>query len=76
MFDKPTGIETTLGRYGFKRVQQSVFMVENDNLANLTTAMTALRALAWLPDCVGDIRAFRVEQWSDFTDFIKRGINQ
>ena len=68
-------IESTLGRYGFHRVQQSVFMVDNDDLANLTSAMTALRALPWLPECVKDIRAFRVDQWSDFTTFVQRGDN-
>ncbi len=68
-------IESVLGRYGFQRVQQSVFMVDNDDLANLTAAMTALRSMPWLPDCVSDIRAFRVEQWSDFTTFVKHGDN-
>ena len=33
--------------------------------------MNALKALPWFPACVRDIRAFRVEQWSDFTAFIK-----
>jgi virulence-associated protein VapD len=33
--------------------------------------MIALRALPWFPASVRDIRAFRVEQWSDFTSFIK-----
>jgi len=69
-------VESTLGRYGFQRVQQSVFMVESDDLANLTSAMTALRSLPWFPECVTDIRAFRVEQWSDFTTFVKRGDNR
>jgi virulence-associated protein VapD len=40
-------------------------------MANLTKTMTALKALAWFPESVKDIRAFRVEQWSDFTDFVK-----
>jgi virulence-associated protein VapD len=34
-------------------------------------AMTALKALPWFSDCVRDIRAFRVEMWSDFTPFFK-----
>jgi virulence-associated protein VapD len=36
-------------------------------LANLFAAIMALKALRWLPAPMGDIRAFRVEQWSDFT---------
>jgi virulence-associated protein VapD len=40
-------------------------------LANLFGAITALKALLWLPASVRDIRAFRVEQWSDFTKLVK-----
>jgi virulence-associated protein VapD len=64
-------IGATLARYGFQRIQGSVYVVENENLANLLQAMNALRALVWFPQCVRDIRAFRIEQWSDFTDFMK-----
>jgi virulence-associated protein VapD len=35
------------------------------------SAMNALKALHWFPASVRDIRAFRVEQWSDFTGFMK-----
>jgi hypothetical protein len=31
----------------------------------------ALKALPWLPASVRDTRAFRVEQWSDFTTLVK-----
>jgi virulence-associated protein VapD len=31
----------------------------------------AAKALPWFPTCVRDIRAFKVEHWSDFTDFMK-----
>ena len=64
-------IEATLRRYEFKRVQGSVFLTETEDLANLFRAMTALKALPWLPASVRDIRTFRVEQWSDFTSLIK-----
>jgi virulence-associated protein VapD len=33
--------------------------------------MIALRNLPWFSKSVRDIRAFRVEQWSDFTGFMK-----
>jgi virulence-associated protein VapD len=33
--------------------------------------MNALKSLEWFPGCVRDIRAFKVEHWSDFTDFMK-----
>jgi len=46
-------------------------MTLNEGVANLAGAMNALKALPWFPAWVLDIRAFRVEEWSDFTSFIK-----
>jgi virulence-associated protein VapD len=40
-------------------------------MAKLFAALQALRALPWFPPSVRDIRAFRIEQWSDFTSIIK-----
>jgi virulence-associated protein VapD len=64
-------IEASLSRFGFRRIQGSVFVTESEDLANLFRAISALKSLTWLPQSVRDIRAFRVEQWSDFTAFIK-----
>jgi virulence-associated protein VapD len=65
-------IDTVLRRYGYERIQQSVFMNPDDDLVSVTQAMTALKALPWFSSCVKDIRAFRVENWSDFTSFFAR----
>ena len=64
-------IGSVLNRYGFARVQGSVYVSQQDGLVNVTLAMNALKALPWFPTCVRDIRAFKVEHWSDFTDFMK-----
>ena len=40
-------------------------------MANLFRAMNELKKIAWFKDSVQDIRAFRVEDWSNFTDFMK-----
>ena len=64
-------IGTVLNRYGFTRVQGSVYVSHGDSLVNLTLAMNALKALPWFATCVRDIRAFKVDHWSDFTDFMK-----
>jgi len=64
-------VGATLNRYGFVRVQGSVYVSQGDSLVNVTLAMNALKALPWFPACVRDIRAFKVEHWSDFTDFMK-----
>ncbi len=64
-------IAVSMSRYGFDRVQGSVYVSRDDSLVNVTLAMNALKALPWFPTCVRDIRAFKVEHWSDFTDFMK-----
>jgi virulence-associated protein VapD len=63
-------IRALLERYGFRNVHGSLYVMDNENLANLMLAMNALKAVPWFPKAVRDIRAFRVEQWSDFTGFI------
>ena len=40
-------------------------------LANLFQAIIALKGLPWFASSVRDIRAFKVEHWSDFTGVIK-----
>ena len=64
-------IGSTLANFGFNRVQGSLYTTPSEDLANLFAAITALKALPWLPPSVRDIRAFRVEQWSDFTKLVK-----
>jgi len=64
-------VETTLGRFGFVRVQGSVYVSEDEDLTKVVRAMNALKALPWFPASVRDIRAFRIEQWSDVTSLMK-----
>lgn len=64
-------IGSTLANYGFNRVQGSLYTTNSEDLANLFGAIMSLKALPWLPGSVRDIRAFRVEQWSDFTRLVK-----
>ena len=65
-------LSALLRRHGFERVQGSVFVIDTDDMAPLFMAMDELKQLAWFPDAVRDIRAFRVENWSDFTPFFKK----
>ena len=64
-------IEEILEFYDFYRRQGSVFVTDNTDLANLMLAMDALRAVKWFGPSVRDIRAFRIESWSNFTSFVK-----
>ena len=61
----------TLAGYGFDRVQGSLYLTDKDDLANLFAAIMALKRLPWFPGSVRDIRAFKVEHWSDFTRLVK-----
>jgi virulence-associated protein VapD len=47
-------------------VQGGLYTTPSEDLANLFGAIISLKAMPWLPASVQDIRAFRVEQWSDF----------
>ena len=66
-----TEIGAVLGEHGFRRVQGSLYVTDEENMANLFLAIQALRSRAWFPKAVRDIRAFRIEQWSDFTAVVK-----
>jgi virulence-associated protein VapD len=64
-------IGAVLGEHGFRRVQGSLYITDKEDMANLFLAIQALRARPWFPHSVRDFRAFRVEQWSDFTAVVK-----
>jgi virulence-associated protein VapD len=66
-----TEIGAILGEHGFRRVQGSLYVTDEEDMASLFLAIQALRTRAWFPKSVRDIRAFRVEQWSDFTALVK-----
>ncbi len=61
----------TLRKFGFTRIQGSLYTCQNEDMANLFSAINELKALPWFPSSVRDIRAFRIEQWSDFTRLVK-----
>ncbi len=65
-------IERTPAEHDFQRVQGSVYTTSSDSFVNLFSAIQALKELPWLPVSVRDIRAFKVEHWSDFTSIVKQ----
>ena len=64
-------IGAILAQYGFRRVQGSLYVTDNEDMAQLFMTIQALKSRSWFPSSVRDIRAFRIEQWSDFTAIIK-----
>ncbi|MDE7426122.1 MAG: virulence protein [Lachnospiraceae bacterium] len=58
---------------GFEWTQGSVY-INSDNANSLTTVYKAINRLSqigWFKKSVRDIRAFKVEDWSDFTEIVK-----
>lgn len=66
-------IKILLRKYGFFNTQGSVYLTENNDMANLFSAIYALKSTPWFQSSVRDIRAFKVENWSDFTAIVKEG---
>ena len=58
---------------GFNWTQGSLYINSSntDNLAQVYKAINKLSKINWFRDSVRDIRAFKVEDWSDFTDIVK-----
>jgi len=59
--------------HGFRWTQGSLYILDGEDMSVLFRAIQALIALPWFPASVRDIRAFRVEQWSDFTATVQAG---
>ena len=68
-------IRNELKQFGFENVQGSVYLYQNgDNgIATVYKAINRLAAIKWFKQSVRDIRVFKVEDWSDFTDIVKGG---
>ncbi len=66
-----TDIRKALTSVDYECVQGSVDVQKSGDPATLHLAIAALRALPWFGGSVRDIRAFRVENFSDFTPIMK-----
>jgi virulence-associated protein VapD len=66
-------IRKDLEDLGFEWTQGSVYMSTNekDTLTNVYKAINKLSKIEWFKKSVRDIRAFKVEDWSDFTEVVK-----
>ena len=64
-------IRQILRQCGFEWIQGSVYLSRNGNLTSVYTAISKLSQISWFRLSVRDIRAFKVEDWSDFTEIVK-----
>lgn len=64
-------IKECLKKNGFEWIQGSTYLTVNGNLSNLYKAINDLSKYDWFKKSVRDIRAYKVEDWSDFTQIVK-----
>ena len=64
-------IGSELSKFGFERIQGSLYTNEDEDMAKLFQAIQSLKSLPWFGSSVRDLRAFKIEQWSDFTEIVK-----
>lgn len=65
-------ISKVLRNFGFSNAQGSVYLSQDNDMLNLYNAIDALREIEWFKKSVRDIRAFKVEDWSNFTQLFKK----
>lgn len=64
-------IKGVLKKNGFDWIQGSTYITQSEDLGNLFRAIEALKKVTWFRKSVRDIRGYKIENWSDFTDIIK-----
>lgn len=65
-------ISNVLQDFEFYRMQGSLYLSTNTDMANLMEAIQTLSEIEWFANSVRDIRGFRVEDWSNFTKLVKK----
>lgn len=64
-------VKELLKKDGFEWIQGSTYMTTSDDLANVIKAIMDLLKIEWFKKSVRDIRGYKVENWSNFTDLVK-----
>ena len=66
-------IRQELEAVGFEWTQGSVYInkEQENSLTTVYKAINKLSRITWFKKSVRDIRAFKVEDWSDFTEIVK-----
>lgn len=67
-------IRQELESIGFEWVQDNLYInfKDENNLVKVYLAINKLSNIAWFKKSVRNIRAFKVEDWSNFTEIIKQ----
>jgi virulence-associated protein VapD len=65
-------IGVLLKEYDFYNTQGSVYLTPKNEIGTLFEAIDALSDVEWFVKSVRDVRAFRVEDWSNLTDYVRK----
>ena len=66
-------VKQVLVRNGFEWIHGSTYLSAAGDMSNLVKAIMDLKKVDWFCKSVRDIRGYKVEDWSNFTDLIKNG---
>ena len=66
-------IRQELEEVGFERAMGNLYISHSsrENLTHVYCAINRLSKINWFKKSVRDIRAFKVEDWSDFAEIVK-----
>jgi len=64
-------IKILLQNNAFEWIQGSTYLTKSDDLVTLYKVIFELSKIDWFKKSVRDIRGFKVENWSDFTEIVK-----
>lgn len=66
-------IKKELLNIGFEWIQGSVYTTKTDknSLTKIYQAIEILKGIGWFKEAVRDIRAFKIEDFSNFTEIVK-----
>ena len=64
-------IKKTLKECGFEWIQGSTYLSRSEDMSSMIRAISTLSKIDWFKQSVRDIRGYRVENWSDFTELVK-----
>lgn len=64
-------IREVLAKQGFEWIQGSVYTNNDESMTAVFLAIEDLKEIPWFSKSVRDIRAFQMQNWSDFTEVVK-----
>ncbi len=64
-------IKQVLRQSGFEWIQGSTYLTRSDDMGNVVKAIMQLSKIDWFKKSVRDIRGYKVENWSDFTEIVR-----